>query len=240
MPTGGGSPSHLTHEATEAFAVDGGTVYWAAWTAARRDAIYATTTGGTHVVVRLNASTTVDELFVSHAALFWIADFSAVQTAPLSSGVITTLARAIPSTGHIRSLTTDGTYLYYTMGADIMRLQLSGGSPLMFLHYALMEVVRANVSDLYTASFGGDVSRISLASTPPSAARLSLVAPRNFMVTNDKIYWVNRRTAWAWATSGTQPSQIMSGSDNAGAIAVDATSLYYVTDAGEVVRITPR
>jgi hypothetical protein len=244
IPTNGSASTVLTPPAARAFTVDAGELFWSDASAINMTTI---ATGVTSRVVQLPQQSLISNLVVSHALLFWISDMRTIQCAPAGGGAITTLLRSPPTAsasvvGPIQRLITDGTYLYYSSNGDLQRMQLAGGSVSALTKSMYVTGFNADAAHVYASTLGVGLVSITASNGALHTIALNTGLNRNLPLVAGVLYWLDDHGGIGSVSVSSPPVTvpIATGSDVPVALAADATNLYYVTQNGDLVKITPR
>jgi hypothetical protein len=223
------------------FTLDAGNLYWVDGVQVRRAPMGAAS--GTALILASGANAFSDPV-VAHGSLFFVVDGNEVRSVPIVGGPIVSLLRMHSpqiDSRDIMDLVTDGTYLFFSTRQSVERLQFAGGRSTLATLPGVVTALAANIGGVYAAISGGPLVMISpagatttLVATPGLIARLFLYA--------STLYWpdIGGHAINAYSLSGSALSKISTGNDVPVAVAVDSTSLYYVTSQGNIVRLTPK
>jgi hypothetical protein len=210
----GGTPTTLAsgQAGAVAIAVDARNVYWA--TIPLFDP--TSTPGAVGAVMKLpisggNPTTLASnvnayEIAVDAASVYWttLSSPGAVMKVPIDGGAPTTLASGKYQAG---DLAVDGTYVYWTNGADsagsptgstgsVMRVPIGGGTPSTIAsQQADPAGIAVNARGVYwTNNLGGTVVVAPLGGGALSTLASGQTAPRDIVVDATGVYWANEGT----------------------------------------------
>ncbi len=188
-------------------------------------------------------------LVTAGSTFYWIRNTEWVESMPTTGGPVTTIAHVAPGGHHgpydemLAWLATDGTYLYWASRVLVQSRLLSGGSittlvkpnPAMLFHD-----FKAVGGELFAADSGG-----MFAVHAGGGSQRSLVNPYTFVdqiaLDGTTVYWIESLgRSLNSMPSGGGPITHYTFSGTPMALTVDATSLYYLTRQGDLVKVTPK
>lgn len=205
--------------------------------------------GGAPVI--LAPPTYVDSLVADATNLYWISEHD-VMKMPLVGGEPVTLASSL---GSPRSLTLDATHLYWanvgtldtskpSADGSIMMLPMSGGVPTTLA--SAQDDPRNIVVDRSSVYWGTSTAIMKVALPGGTPTILVSGAERPCLAVDDAhVYWTNALSStsggsvWKVPREGGTPTKLAVAQSYPGTIAVDATSVYWLTTE-TVMKLYPK
>jgi hypothetical protein len=253
VPKNGGLRRTLVNRVATTIAVDQTNLYWSG-----QGGIKSVPLAGGQPTLRAPTQNYVTSLLVDAVALYWVEALSIIKRVGLAGGQPTTLATVpvtsaslgypSPSALQATSITVQGSFVYWVSPTGIERMSTVTGQVATIGSLpttAFGPLARADlVSDGTTLllSTGTEVFKMPLGGGPWTlVGHKSLLG--GFAADSANVYMADRGAIVATSLSSGQ-SKTETVARDPTAIAIDATSLYYVdhpqNDTWRVVKVTPK
>jgi hypothetical protein len=208
----------------QSIAVNAATVFWSDTAAGTVNAMPIA--GGVPVV--LASQVGPGPLAIDATSVYWLDDGAGiVAKVPLAGGTVTTLASA---QGGPQALVVDTTSVYWTSGGNIEKVPIDGGTPTTLVPSVSSSAIAVDSANLYWTSYDSRwvLTKLPLAGGPPVPLVASTEpSPQSLAIDGQYAYWSQGDLVKA-PLDGGDITVLVANHRNAAAVAVDATSLYWI------------
>jgi len=222
-----------------AIAVDSTSVYWVT----NESVMKAPLTGGTPTTLFSGTYGPLLGLALDATNVYWTNSNGTVMSVPLGGGTPVTLAsgQAEPE-----SIALYGANLYWVdwNSGNLMTLPLGmdAGAPVILAAAGQVYALAAGPTGVYWASgyYGvgmGRVSGLALGGSSVTLLASGLTNPSSIAATASSVYFSDQGAIMTVAPDGGTPATLVADPGEPGAIALDATNLYWADGAGRVMSV---
>ena len=263
IPLAGGAPTRLAsgQHSVPGLAVNGTTVYWVDSYLSNSEppdagpdgVVRSVPVGGGTTATLASGQRYPGTLAVDSTGAYWTtggpcsgatACPANVMTVPLGGGTPVALASV---TGSLPvSIALDAVNVYWGTGdGRLMKVAKTGGTPTMLAFYqARIQSLAVDAASVYWTTGTGDIMKTPIGGGASVAILVSQDEMADLTIDSTSVYF----TTIGYPTSnvkkmsliGGPPTTLWSGAAVPEAIEVDATSVYFVTESGVLMKVTPK